>query len=271
MKTNKTEIGLQRQIKIELKTGGIWNCTFFLISNLSVFKMNSTSTSSLPTFSTNLAHSYNSRGELGAYVNPYACSCTTCENYVADHGEDAAVLPPAPTSPLQRQTAVGVASFISPSALLGLAPSSSTASIPPAVRLQRAPANHVWGDDGWVHQDSPAGQAIVNGSSTTTTSSSSSVRGAGTGLSFSMGLGLSSNTVPSLSMTRLPPPAEEDQVMDQLRSLRSTLQLRQDDVYRGCDSHSDMAAADQEFDELDRKIMAIEQCMLTFGAIFRTR
>lgn len=234
--------------------------------------MNSTSTSSLPPFSTNLAHSYNSRGELGAFVNPYACSCTTCENYVADQGED--TLPPPPTSPLQRQTAVGSSSFISPSALLGLAPSSSTVSIPPAVRLQRAPANHVWGDDGWVHQDSPAGQAIIGGSSTTTTttSSSSSVRGAGTGLSFNMGIGLSSTTVPSLSMTRLPPPPlEEDQVMDQLRSLRSTLQLRQDDVYRGCDSHSDMAAADQEFDELDRKIMAIEQCMLTFGAIFRTR
>lgn len=34
-----------------------------------------------------LAHTYNSRGELGMFVNPYACSCMTCVNHVAhEHG-----------------------------------------------------------------------------------------------------------------------------------------------------------------------------------------
>jgi hypothetical protein len=44
-----------------------------------------------------LAHSLNSRGELGMFVNPYSCSCTTCHDYLTDHDDKAA--PPLPPSP----------------------------------------------------------------------------------------------------------------------------------------------------------------------------
>jgi hypothetical protein len=60
--------------------------------------------------------------------------------------------------------------------------------------------------------------------------------------------------------------------MDRLRGLRSELQLQQDRVYAvDGRSHDEMAAQDAQFDEMDRQIQAIEQCMISFGAIFRTR
>ncbi len=59
--------------------------------------------------------------------------------------------------------------------------------------------------------------------------------------------------------------------MDALRSLRAELQVQQDDVYKDCFTRAEIDAADAEHDQLARKIAAIEQCMLTFGAIFRTR
>jgi uncharacterized protein involved in exopolysaccharide biosynthesis len=67
--------------------------------------------------------------------------------------------------------------------------------------------------------------------------------------------------------------AEEESVMDALRGLRATLQIQQDHIYDGgyARSHDEMAAQDAEWEELDRKISAIEECLLAFGAIFRTR
>ena len=79
------------------------------------------------------------------------------------------------------------------------------------------------------------------------------------------------STTPSLNMLNVFTNVDEDDTMDRLRSLRSQFQLRQDDLYSGCSSHDEMAAADQEFNELDRKIHAIEQCMSAFGAIYRNR
>jgi hypothetical protein len=42
----------------------------------------STTFDAFPALTSNLGHSLNSRGELGMFVNPYACSCTTCESVV---------------------------------------------------------------------------------------------------------------------------------------------------------------------------------------------
>ena len=219
-----------------------------------------------------LCHTLNSRGELGTFVNPYACSCVTCTNYVAERApldrEDPPSLPAPPRVPLERQTAIGV------STLFGGAGCGcgGDVSLSPPVRLQRAPANHVWDGEGWVHQDSLAGQAILNPEETTTMSSLPGVsiaRSATTVSSFpSVALARTATSMPSFSTVAAP---DEDEVMDQLRSLRSILQLRQDEVYHGCRSYDEMAAADEEFEELDRKIDAIEQCMSVFGAIFRTR
>ena len=50
-----------------------------------------------------LAHTYNSRGELGMFVNPYACSCTTCVNHVAHGGHEVEVQEASPPPPPTRQ------------------------------------------------------------------------------------------------------------------------------------------------------------------------
>jgi hypothetical protein len=85
-----------------------------------------------------------------------------------------------------------------------------------------------------------------------------------------MGLGLSMGRALPSSRRELD---HVDELMDRLRGLRSELQLQQDRVYSGVDarSHDEMAAHDTEWDELDRQIHAIEQVMVSFGAIFRTR
>ena len=64
---------------------------------------------------------------------------------------------------------------------------------------------------------------------------------------------------------------DEDDLMDQLRSYRSQLQLKQDDLYRGLETEAEIQAMHDVHEEMSRKIYAIEQCMLAFGAIFRTR
>ncbi len=66
-------------------------------------------------------------------------------------------------------------------------------------------------------------------------------------------------------------PTDEDDLMDRLRHWRSELQLRQDDLYRGCDTAEQIAAAEAESRKIDRKVSAIEDLMLTCGAIFRHR
>ncbi len=63
----------------------------------------------------------------------------------------------------------------------------------------------------------------------------------------------------------------EDELMDRLRHLRAELQIRQDNVYSGVQSLKDHSIADMEFEDLDRKIHAIEQVLMSFGAVFRTR
>jgi hypothetical protein len=67
----------------------------FLVVNNQTSKMESQFT--IPS-SLALAHTFNSRGELGMFVNPYNCSCSTCRNYVA--GEE----PPSDTAPAAAAT-----------------------------------------------------------------------------------------------------------------------------------------------------------------------
>jgi len=66
--------------------------------------------------------------------------------------------------------------------------------------------------------------------------------------------------------------SEEAELMDRLRTLRSQLQTRQDEVYsQDARSHDEMAMHDAEWEELDRKIDAIEQVLSAFNIIYRTR
>ena len=52
------------------------------------YKMNSSSILPFPP-SPVLSHSLNSRGELGMFVNPYTCSCSTCKDYLAGRTPEA--------------------------------------------------------------------------------------------------------------------------------------------------------------------------------------
>jgi uncharacterized protein involved in exopolysaccharide biosynthesis len=117
---------------------------------------------------------------------------------------------------------------------VSVAEAAAPAAFLGSLALGRAPANQIWDGSDWVHTDSEAGRALMGQSSAVE--------------------------------------EKTDAAMAALRALRATLQNRQDHVYEGAErSHSDMQIADQEFDDLDRKIAAIEDCMLSFGAIFRTR
>lgn len=64
---------------------------------------------------------------------------------------------------------------------------------------------------------------------------------------------------------------DEDDLMDRLRTYRSELQLKQDDIYRGCETEEQIQAAQEKSEDMSRKIRALEDCMLSFGAIFRHR
>ncbi len=79
------------------------------------------------------------------------------------------------------------------------------------------------------------------------------------------------NAFTSATTPPVPSAPSEDKAMDALRSLRAELQIQQDDLYKDCFTAAEIAAQDAEHDELSRKIRALEDCLLAFGAIFRTR
>lgn len=219
-----------------------------------------------------LAHSLNSRGELGAFVNPHACSCRTCVDYVAersapeDHGDPPATPPPAPVASLAPSPPT-----LSCSLGLGLsmgwsAPSLSASAGGGAWAYPSLARSSSVAIEGWGGEELPAPPLArtVTGLGYTPTVAETDEHED------------SEAAPPSLSLFTAPHHRELDHVdelMDRLRGLRSELQLAQDDVYRGTDhrSHDEMAAADMQFDEMDRQIAAIEQVMLSFGAIFRNR
>jgi hypothetical protein len=109
--------------------------------------------------------------------------------------------------------------------------------------------------------------------------------GGGIGLlGASSGLGLSfispssllalGRTVTGLGSTEYDPLAErEEEFCDSLRSYRALLQLQSDDVGRGVEEPTDAEQVQwaTERTELDRKIRAIEDCLLAFRSFFRTR
>ena len=170
-----------------------------------------------------LAHSYNSSGRLGMFVNPYACSCGTCVSHVAAEREEdepapAVVVSLAPPPPLARSSALGwgagTGAGATPSFWSALAHASTDEEPAPTPALLR-------------------------------------------------------------SATGAPEPLTDtfqEETFDRLRTLRAQLQGRQDAVYEEeVRSHDEMAAQDLEWEQLDRQIHAIEQLLLSFGAIFRQR
>jgi len=175
---------------------------------------------------------------------------------------------------------------------MSLAPSSSVAPLP---ALGPAPANHLWaGPNDWVHIDSPyarSSTSVATGFYPVAPDPPLTVgprlgvplpraapaplpqRSVGGGIA-SVGCALD-RTETGLgyapSDATLSADVVEAIAMHQIRTLRAHLQVQQDRLYDGpARSHSDMALADAEFNELEVKIKALEACMTAFGAWFRT-
>jgi hypothetical protein len=148
----------------------------------------------------------------------------------------------------------------------------------PAVTLQRAPANQLWDGESWVATEVLlAGLALQQGPAPvaalpapeealpTVTLQRAPANQLWDGESW-----VATDSVAGLALQQ--DFSQEEDVLNRLRLLRADLQTQQDEVYSGeTRSHDEMAAQDQEFDELDRKIMAIEQLLTSFRSFFRTR
>jgi hypothetical protein len=237
-----------------------------------------------------LAHSYNSSGRLGMFVNPYNCSCVTCVDYVGERSG-------AGTAIGLRQTSYPPTPPPSPPATL--LPRTDFEGT--GCALGRAPANPTWDDSEWVPTESeaPAAPRLTR----------SLTLGIGPSLTFPRGSLMSSGwgrgptttdfgrpTATLEAIAALPatveeveesdgaaapasaPAApglrgtEEDDVMARLQTLRARLLTQQDNCHEGpFRSHDEMAAADAEWDELDTKIHAIEELLSAFHVPFRTR
>ena len=149
-----------------------------------------------------LAHTRNSRGELGTFVNPYVCPCETCVDFVAERSATKA--------------------------------SESSAPTPTPASLTRASTETLG-----------AGCAMPS-------------------LRSETGLG-GAAAVPSLPTLRLCA-VEEESLLLRISALRLELKERQDAVYdQVCRSHDEMAAQDAEWEELDRKIRAMEILLEAYG------
>jgi hypothetical protein len=261
--------------------------------------------STLPTVA--LAHSVNSSGRLGLYVDPCACSCATCTEYCAERTESVPFGPQA-TEPalssttledMYREMRAGPAPAPAPVELLGshrfsVADEAAGAGAG-SVALGPAPANHLWTGCDWVHQDSPYARSVAMARELDPPSSYMPARLPAPAL-FRVGLGLppaiyrhewvypgaslaSASPAPAeepaplarSSSASIPQLSEED-LMHALRYLRADLQLKQDGLYVGItDPHADTSPQDAEYRELDRKIHSIEQMLTAFGSFYRTR
>jgi hypothetical protein len=186
-----------------------------------------------------LAHTVNSSGRMGLYVDSSSCSCSGCSTYRLQ------------TLDFPLWDAADAHLFTVPEAEPAPAPAPSP-SLPPFV--PGALARTVTG----LGYEPTLAVASTEGGEDAAPSPAPAPATRFAPLSFSMG-------------GRRRELDHVDELMDRLRGLRSELQIAQDDVYRDARSHDEMAAQDAQFDEMDRQIHAIEQVMLSFGAIFRTR
>jgi hypothetical protein len=171
-----------------------------------------------------LAHSYNSRGELGFMVSPSGCSCTTCVDYVgAQRSASPAPAPLATPPPPQHSLVLGMGSDF-------------------WARFNPLPPGQGWG------APSPALEPTLSRFNTLPPGA------------------------PSPALARSSSVAEEEtledfqeRTLESLRSLHRRLQERQDVLYdEEQRSHDEMAAADTEWEELDRKMTAIDALLEAF-------
>lgn len=184
-----------------------------------------------------LAHTYNSSGRLGMFVNPYACSCVTCVHHVAAEHADPMPAPvpalPPPSSPLMRSVGMswapgtGAASggLATPSFFAALARSATGPSESAPVTLMRS-------------SSVPEEEEESDGAAA---------------------------AAPPLAAAATAAETEESALLERLKDLRDRLSLEQEAVHeQEFRSHDEMAAADQEWEFLDNKICAIDDLLRAF-------
>jgi hypothetical protein len=206
--------------------------------------LTASSSVALPPFRSSLAHSLNSRGELGMFVNPYGCSCETCVDYIADRSSSAAevALGPSETNPsgaLEPAEAnpswalgTGAGSFLGLGMGCALGPSSSVM-------------------EGWGGEERPLFGADLR--------AAPALGRTVTGLGYTP-------TVPEAADESDEEATFQEETMNRLRTVLERVQARQDAVYDGeTRSHDEMAAQDAEWEELDRQIHAIEEVLCLFN------
>jgi hypothetical protein len=192
-----------------------------------------------------LAHSYNSRGELGMFVNPYGCSCATCVDSVGTT-ELPSTPPPAPLVTLAPPPPLMTRS-------LGLGWGAGTGAATPSF---------------W----SALARSSTDEEPTTGVALGRTVTGLGYAVAESDGAASAAGglyngaALPGLG----PCSAEEESVLVRLSDLRFSYKERQDAIYsEAYRSHDEAAAQDAEWEELDSKITAIETLLRAFGVIIR--
>ena len=206
-------------------------------------KMNSTLTTVPPTLdfppSPVLAHTRNTRGDLGMFVNPYICPCSTCREVVAEEAETR----PQSTGTLEasdsesegfRRRATGY--YDVPPECEELRPTATThfgtPTIPPGPPLVRVNAfTDSLGREGYRVSLNPLADLLREQSAL--------------------------------------PGSTEANIMSQLGALRLRLKAEMEELdNEPCRSHDEMAAVDIQWEDLDTKINAIEEVLTAFGIAF---
>lgn len=228
-----------------------------------------------------LAHSYNSRGELGMFVNPWACSCETCEDYKASRSASPSpvsltVTPPSLPAPRP------IGEVLVAEALVQL---HRSAMFSPAPALGRTVAGFHYrpSDDGEEDGIGPTESITYTGFPTLAPSATGSwvaptspslppLAPAPTG-----GLGLSSHAggavrfwTPDLAPSTIKVTLTPEQMATLKSGLREyteyLIEQQSECDHSGCRSHDEMAAQDMLFDELDRKIMVVDDILAVLAA-----
>jgi len=227
--------------------------------------MASTTEMTLPSFRPTLAHTYNSRGELGMFVNPYACSCETCDDYKSSH------VAPRPTpTPASLTTLPPPRSIQEVTAAEALVDLYRSAMFSPTA-LQRT----VTGFHYSPSEDDEIGPTASIASTGTLIASPSPAPRPSPGPSG--GLGLSSSSYGAVRFWTEEDAATTTSVefsSEQIKTLKESLKdycevltERQNGLdHSNCRSHDEMAAQDQEWDEIDRKIMEIDEILAALEA-----
>jgi hypothetical protein len=222
--------------------------------------MASTTEMSFPSFRPTLAHTYNSRGELGMFVNPYACSCVTCEDYKTSYSS------PLPTpTPASLTTLPPPRSIQEVTAAEALVDLYRSAMFSPSALERTVTGFHYSPPE----DDGIGPTASIASTGTLLPSPSPAPRPSPTG-----GLGLSSSSYGAVRFWTEEEKEDDDTTSvkfssDQIATLKESLKdyyevltERQNGLdHSNCRSHDEMAAQDQEWDEIDRKITEIDEIL----------